>query len=143
MPKIIEITIGLATSFNNPFESYSNFKPSVQLKATVAEGEYVAGAVAELQAMAGSLLSQERRRILDGLKREHDIESAEREVQYAEGHVKSYQEIIDESPARLAGAADYEVESIENRVKHANEEIAGAKNSLAEAKQKLADLIGM
>ena len=149
MSKIIEITIGLATSFNNPFESFSNFKPSVQLKAIVADGEDPNRVAIDLQAKVGDLLATERHRILDGLKREHEIENAKRNVDWKKERVDALERVISENPVKLADAewrstaTQFAVERMENQLKNASDELPGVRAELAEAETKLAGLIGM
>lgn len=65
---IIEITVGAATSFNHPYESYANFKPSVTIKATVEPGQDGAFVARELQRRAAVLVQEEKVRILRDCK---------------------------------------------------------------------------
>jgi hypothetical protein len=50
--KVTEITVVAARTFNHPREQYSNLRPSVAIKASLAEGENFEIAINQLQAKA-------------------------------------------------------------------------------------------
>lgn len=72
--RIVEIIVGASTGFNHPSESYSNFKPSLTLKATI-EGTTaeVYRATKELQEAVHELLLEEKQRILAAIEHERKI----------------------------------------------------------------------
>lgn len=71
--RITHIHVTAGTGFNHPHESYSNFKPSVSLTATLEEWEDAAKSTASLQMLAQSLVIEEKERILAGIEREREI----------------------------------------------------------------------
>lgn len=66
--KVVEITVHAGRTFNHPYEGYSNFKPGVSLKATLAEGEDPEAAVKELQATAERMAEGQKQQILADLQ---------------------------------------------------------------------------
>lgn len=87
---IIEITVGAATSFNHPYESYANYKPSVTIKATLESFEDGASVTRELQRRADRIISEEKQRILHNLK-----------IENLEGALKNSVESLAEEEAQL------------------------------------------
>lgn len=140
--KIIEITVGAATSFNNPHESYSNFKPSVTLRAQLDHGENFARAVASLQADAQSLVMAERERILAELQRENEIECAERNIASWRRCVSNEENIIANYPAKIAAleAGSWDHRAFTDELERAPANLERAKDELAKAEATLAEL---
>ena len=148
MPKITEITVAAATSFNHPFESYSNFKPSVVLKATVGEGEDVSAAVEALQLQADNLVCEEKARILAALKLEHETNEAKCDVGSCEHRLRETQEEFDhakrtlESPDALLDLCEWQVADLKATIEAGPANIAEAERKLASARERLAALTG-
>lgn len=140
--KIIEITVGAATSFNNPHESYSNFKPSVTLKAQLDHGENFERAVAALQADAQSLVMAERERILEELQRENEIECAERNIASWRNAVSNEENIIANYPAKIAALPEgsWDRTELTDELECAPANLERAKDNLAKAEATLAEL---
>jgi hypothetical protein len=65
--KITEITISAGQTFNHPYESYSNFRPQITLKATVGPEDDPIGVARELQARAEFLVREHRELIIKQL----------------------------------------------------------------------------
>lgn len=80
MSTVKEITVQSGTTFNHPFESYSNFRPSVTLRAAVEEGEDPIEAARGLQSQADGLLSGHKEAILGRLERENAVREARFEI---------------------------------------------------------------
>lgn len=148
MPKITEITVGAATSFNHPFESYSNFKPSVVLKATVGESEDVSSAVVALQMLADDMVCEEKARILAALELAHETAKAKDDVAHWGARLREAQEEIEhakhtlESPDALRGLAQWQVEDTRRTIEEGPARIAKAERELASARERLAALTG-
>lgn len=142
MSKIIEITVGAATSFNNPFESYANFKPSVTLKAQLDHGENFERAVASLQAEAQSLVMAERERILAELQRENDIDCAERNLDHWRNAVSNAEDIIANFPAKIAEQeqGSWEQRSLTEELNRAPAALEYARAQIAKAEARIAEL---
>jgi hypothetical protein len=144
--KIVEVIVGAGTGFNNPFESFSNFKPSVTLKAvidpTAMTVEEFDAYVKDLQEKAHTLVKAERERILADLERDRDIDIAEGEVNRWKSVVESYENILTTYPAiieTLEGES-WERSDKEGSLRGAKNNIEPAKSSLVEAKAELARL---
>lgn len=80
MPKVTDVTVQSGTTFNNPYESYSNYRPSVTLRAAIEEGEDPIEAARMLQVQADGLLADHKADILRGLRREEDVRNAGHEI---------------------------------------------------------------
>lgn len=65
--KIQEITVHAGRTFNHPYESYSNFKPGVSLRATLEDGDDPETAIKTLQAKAEQAAEQQKEQILADL----------------------------------------------------------------------------
>lgn len=145
MPKIIEITVGLTTSFNHPFEQYSNFKPSVTLKAILGDHEDPRRATEELQFEAGMILSRERHRILGGLRLEQELEDARQSVERWKRTVADYQKALAENPRHSLPLEESKLDPwvhgrMGERIEEAEANIDDAQRELAAAEAKLAAL---
>lgn len=81
---ITEVTVSTGTTFNNPYESYSNFRPSVELKAAIGPQEDPHLCVKALQAHAEEVLAEHKAAILSREKERHDREEEEMRKRYAE-----------------------------------------------------------
>ena len=62
---LTEVTVGLGTSFNHPYEQFGNFKPHVTIKQTLSEGDELKKTVRQLQRDVYEILIAEKKRILD------------------------------------------------------------------------------
>ena len=66
--KITEITISAGRTFNHPYEPFSNFRPSLQIKAVPTEdGEDAVKIIKNLQAIAEGLMEDHKKHILEVL----------------------------------------------------------------------------
>ena len=138
---ITEITVGAATSFNHPHESYANFKPSLTLKATV-EGSNADAFLAarDLQATAQKLVEDEKARILAEIEREAQIESAERDVERWKDIVESYETTLKTTDEELSALDEFAQAARVTAIEQAKAQIDFARNTLAEAQAKLTSL---
>jgi len=66
--QVTEIVVTAGRTFNHPYESYSNLRPQVVLKASLAEDENFAEAVKKLQAEAESLVEDHKNHLLRSLE---------------------------------------------------------------------------
>ena len=82
--KITEITVNAGRVFNHPYESYSNLRPSVTLKATLDDGEDTDQAVLQLQAKAEGLVEDHKNKMLRSLDEIHHLEQAKGEMESLE-----------------------------------------------------------
>lgn len=93
---VTEITITSGRTFNHPHEQYSNLRPSVTLKASLAEGDDPDAAIKALQAKAERLVEDHKTLLLESLDRiwEQDqidgqIADLERQLTSAQGRLES------------------------------------------------------
>jgi hypothetical protein len=61
---VTEVTVRVETCFSHPAEKFSNFKPSVTLRAQIQPGENYWTATEQLQRTAESLLEAQRQQIV-------------------------------------------------------------------------------
>lgn len=69
--KVISVTVGLGSTFNNPYERFHNLRPSVSIDAVVdpdATTEELVRVTHELQRDVSALLWNERRQLLQDCK---------------------------------------------------------------------------
>jgi len=70
--KITEITISAGRTFNHPYEQFSNFRPSLQIKAVPTEdGEDGIKIIKDLQAMAEGLMEDHKKALREVLCKIH------------------------------------------------------------------------
>jgi Zn-dependent M16 (insulinase) family peptidase len=97
--KITEIVVSAGRTFNHPYESYSNFKPQVTLKATLTEKDEPIAATKKLQAAAEQLVEEQKQRMLQDLedlqnqaRRQATIASLERTIKQAQDELAEMRE---------------------------------------------------
>jgi hypothetical protein len=153
--EIVEITVGAGTGFNHPYEQFSNFKPSVTLRAKIDGGPDVPveEAVRQLQLAADRLVNAEKERILAALEREEGIDRARDAVSLsryrvanAKADLQNTRKLVDEAPAILA-ADDAKTEgermdswrrqATEHRIAEGPKLIEVAEQALAECESQL------
>lgn len=61
---ITEIIVSAGRTFNHPYESYSNLKPQLTLKATIQEGDDVQHSILALQDRAETMIEQHKQQML-------------------------------------------------------------------------------
>jgi len=107
--KITEIIVSAGRTFNHPFESYSNLRPQVTMKATIEEGEDPEKATKEMQAKAEKLVEDHKNHILDSLHKIEEMAQFERSQANLEKQIKTAQEDLETLRSRktvLIGAGD-------------------------------------
>jgi hypothetical protein len=142
--QITEITVGASSGFNHPYEEYSNFKPSVTIRATIDPYEDATTAAKVLQMKAEDLVDSEKARILAALKIEQETERAERIVDHRARIVQTYEATLAkatllENPEQN-GLTDDDCERLEQEVSDAEANIDDARKELASAQAHLATL---
>jgi hypothetical protein len=94
--QITEIIVNAGRTFNHPYEQYSNLRPSITLKATLAEGEDAGAATKELQAKAEELVEDHKRNLLAQLEELYNLTQRQQEVASLEAGLLKAQRRIDE-----------------------------------------------
>ncbi len=64
MPRVFEINVQAGRTFNNPYESYSNLRPGLTVRAEIHEGEDWEAVARELQVRAEVLMDERKRQML-------------------------------------------------------------------------------
>jgi len=93
--KVIEITVGAGRVVNHPYESYSNLKPSISLKAEIGEGEDWEQCLKELQAKAERLIEDHKQNLLKSIIDIEDMKRAQREAADLERQINNAQQKLD------------------------------------------------
>jgi hypothetical protein len=78
--KVTEITVSAGRTFNHPYEQFSNLRPMVTVKATVAEDEDPTKAINELQALAEKSVEDHKQALLHSLEELHYLSEAQRDM---------------------------------------------------------------
>lgn len=110
MPRVTEITVNAGRTFNHPYESYSNLRPSVTIKAELLEGEDWEAATKELQAKAESMVEEHKQHMLRSLKELHDLTVRQREVASLEDSIRGAQSRLDRLRKGLPVPVSYQQE---------------------------------
>jgi hypothetical protein len=93
--KVTEVTVSAGRTFNHPYESYSNLRPNVTLKAVLEGEEDYAAAVQTLQAKAEALVEEHKQHMLRSLEELERLERYQQEVQSLEHSIRQSQERLD------------------------------------------------
>lgn len=93
--KVREIVVTAGRTFNHPYESYSNLRPEVEIRATVEEYEDTAAAVKELQAQAEQLVEDHKHIMLQQLHNLETMTRRQKEVAMLESSIKTAQASLD------------------------------------------------
>ena len=93
--KVTTITIKAGRTFNNPYESYSNLKPEVELVATLEDGEDFEAATKALQAKAEGLVEDHKNALLKNLDEVDRMTKRQAEVSSLESSIKRSQASLD------------------------------------------------
>jgi len=93
--KVVEVTVSAGRTFNHPYESYSNLRPNVTLKAVLEGDEDYAAAVQTLQAKAEALVEDHKQHILRSLHELERLGRYQQEVQSLEHSIRQSQERLD------------------------------------------------
>lgn len=101
--KVTEIVVSAGRTFNHPYESYSNLKPGLTLKATLEDGEDATEAIKTLQAKAESLVEDHKRHLLNSLEEIHDLQNKQREAADLERTIQRAQSSLDRLRAGMNG----------------------------------------
>jgi hypothetical protein len=93
--KVVEVTVSAGRTFNHPYESYSNLRPNVTLKAVLEGDEDYAAAVQTLQAKAEALVEDHKQHMLRSLHELERFGRYQQEVQSLEHSIRQSQERLD------------------------------------------------
>lgn len=70
--KIKEITATAGRTFNHPYESYANFRPSISITADIGEGDDLRTCLEELHLIAEADVERVKNAILEKCGAEYD-----------------------------------------------------------------------
>jgi predicted nucleic acid-binding Zn-ribbon protein len=144
MPRIIEITASSGTSFNHPYESYSNFKPSITLKAVVGEHEDPIYCIQNLQRQAHDFVTAEKDRIMMELERENEIERCNQTIESVTREIAWARGVIADGPARLKALEEgsWEHSDLKQDIERAQKRLPESEAELAKTQARLEELRG-
>lgn len=77
---VTEITVSAGRTFNHPYEQFSNLRPNVTVKPTLAEGDDPTKAINELQALAEKSVEDHKQALLHSLEELHYLSEAQRDM---------------------------------------------------------------
>lgn len=89
--KVTEIVVQAGRTFNHPHESYSNLRPSVEIRASLDENDNPDECAKSLQARAEELVENHKQHLLDSLERLHELSVLERETSSLEANITANQ----------------------------------------------------
>ena len=95
MARATEITVSAGRTFNHPFESYSNLKPQVTVRATIEPGEDWEAVTKDLQSKAESLVEDHKRHMLKSLQDLEDMTRKQAEATSLARKIQECQERLD------------------------------------------------
>lgn len=94
--KITEIIVTAGRTFNHPHEQYSNLKPSLVLKAQLAEDEDPVSATKQLQSQAEGLVEDHKQNMLRSLEELYQLGQRQEEILGLQRQLTSAQQRMDE-----------------------------------------------
>lgn len=101
--EVNEIIVSAGRTFNHPYESYSNLRPQVTLKATLSPGEDAVAATRQLQQTAEKVVEEHKQHLLDSIEELMQLQRAEREIADLGRSIQRQQEKLDELRGRYPG----------------------------------------
>ena len=96
MPKITEITVNAGRTFNHPYESYSNLRPSITFTASLEDGEDYEAVAKQLQAKAEQMVEDHKNALLRNLEEIESLSRAHREYASLEAGIQKMQRQVEE-----------------------------------------------
>lgn len=94
--RVQEIVVSAGRTFNHPYESYSNFKPGVSMKATLDAGEDPVAATQALQAKAEQLVEDHKRNTLDAVEKMENMKRYEQRASSLSQMIHDSQKELDD-----------------------------------------------
>lgn len=94
--EVKEIIVSAGRTFNHPYESYSNLRPEVTLKASLSDGEDPDACAQALQAKAEKLVEDHKTAMLKQLEELYNLSQAKQEIADLEVRLRASQERIKE-----------------------------------------------
>lgn len=93
--KVTEVIVSAGRTFNHPYEQFSNLRPGITVKATLEEGDTLEQVSKELRAKAESLVEDDKKNMLDSLRKLHLMAKYEDQVTSLEDKIKEAQEQLE------------------------------------------------
>jgi hypothetical protein len=94
--QVTEVIVSAGRTFNHPFESYSNLKPHITLKATLDGGDDVESCVKELQRKAERMVEDHKVNLLRAINDIEMMQTAAKEIDGLELSMRRAQERLAE-----------------------------------------------
>lgn len=93
--QIIEIIVSAGRTVNHPYESYSNLKPHLTLKATISASDDFEAEYKALAARAERMIEDHKDTLLGGIRAIYDMREAEREITSLEQQIARSQQQVE------------------------------------------------
>ena len=93
--KIQEITVHAGRTFNHPYESFLNLRPSVTINAIIKTDDDPEQCIKELQAKAEKLIEDHKTHMLRSLTNLYELNEAQQRISSLERQIRESQEILD------------------------------------------------
>lgn len=110
MAKVTSVTVNAGRTFNHPYESYSNLRPSVTVTATLDEGEDFLEVTKQLQAQAEGLVEDHKNHMLNSLRELNDLTEKQAKMRRLSASIQSAQRELDEIRNGTPGLASIEAD---------------------------------
>jgi hypothetical protein len=78
--KVTEIQVSAGRTFNHPYESFSNLRPSVTVKASLEDSDDPTETINKLQALAEKTVEDHKQALLHSLEELHYLSEAQRDM---------------------------------------------------------------
>lgn len=93
---INRIVVTAGRTFNHPHEQFSNLRPTVQLDATLTDGEDAGKAARELQQKAEGLVEDHKQGLLRSIEELYQLSERQAEVRGLERELRRAQDRLEE-----------------------------------------------
>jgi chromosome segregation ATPase len=93
--KTTTIVVRAGRTFNHPYESYSNLKPEVELRAELADGDDALACTRQLQAQAEGLVEDHKRGLLNSIEELQRLSTHQQELRSLQSELERTQRRIE------------------------------------------------
>jgi type II secretory pathway predicted ATPase ExeA len=90
--KITQVTVSAGRVIPHPMQDFANLRPSVQLVATVEDGEDAAAVTRKLQAQAEQMVEDHKDHLIDSIHRLAEMSERDREISQLEKVISTSQD---------------------------------------------------
>ena len=95
MPRVTEVIVNAGRTFNHPYESYSNLRPSITVKAQIFEEEDWETVAKALQARVEELVEDHKTHMLKSIETLYDLSQKQQEAARLAAIIERSQQELD------------------------------------------------